>query len=538
MQDSAQPVAPEEILDSWKDIARYLNRDVRTIQRWERSKHLPVHRLPGGVKPGVFALKSEVDSWRKSSPLDGADPQPAGPHALAPSVAVLPFVNLTGGREDQYFGDGLADEIITALSQIPSLRVTARTSSFRFRGHGHDVRDIGGRLGVRSILTGTVRRSGVRIRVSAQLVDAANGFHLWSEHFDREGADVFEIQDEISTSIARLMAVRLAPPSASRRTSSLEAYHAWLKGRYFQQYESAQAITRCREAYEQAIALDPSFPHPYLGIAEWYRGFAHYGIMCPRQAGTQGWAAIRKALQLDDSIAEAYALSATYRAWMDFDWTGADADFQRALSLNPASAEICWLKATMFLLPLNRLDEAIALMERVISLDPLSPLMHSHFAWILSFHRDFERALRETATALALSPNHAVAFAIRGSVFYHCGRMEEGVACWRAAVEGFGRSSIALGALGYGLARLGRMDESNALLAEIDTAEREGAYVTPISRAWIYVGTRDFENAFHYLNRALDDREPHLLHLPCKEIYDPMRQDPRFAALLARMRLA
>jgi TolB-like protein len=208
----------EDVLDSWKQIAAYLHRDVRTIQRWERTRGLPVHRWPGGEKPAVYALRTEIDAWRRSdSERDvraTAGTRQRLPHAITfpdQSVAVLPFANLSADPENEYFSDGLADEIITALTRIPGLRVTARTSSFAFRGRALDVREIGSRLGVRAVLEGSVQRSEGRVRVSAQLVNVGDGFHLWSERYDRDLADVFAIQDEISRAIAAALRVRLAP---------------------------------------------------------------------------------------------------------------------------------------------------------------------------------------------------------------------------------------------------------------------------------------------------------------------------------------
>jgi TolB-like protein len=211
-----------ETLDSWKSIAEFLHRDVRTVMRWEHMRGLPVHRWPGGGKPGVYALRSELDDWRKTTPrAQRATEEDAGPQTGAPAVAVLPFANLSGDRENEYFSDGLADEVITLLSRIPGLRVTARTSSFAFRETFRDVREIGSQLGVGAILEGSVQRSAGRCRVSAQLVDAKNGFHLWSDQYDRDIADVFAVQDEIAQAIARSLEVRLEPrpPGALDRTS-------------------------------------------------------------------------------------------------------------------------------------------------------------------------------------------------------------------------------------------------------------------------------------------------------------------------------
>ena len=348
--------------------------------------------------------------------------------------------------------------------------------------------------------------------------------------------DVFSIQDEISRAISGALEVHLAPLPASRRTTSQDAYHYWLKGRYYHRYEDMEGIARCRASYEQAIALDPSFPQPYLGLAELYRGLSDYGIVRPKDVGARGWAAIRKAFELDDSLGEAYALSGAYRAWQDFNWRGAEEDFRRAAVLNPAAVEAHWLYAMMCLLPLRRLEEAVREMERAIELDPLSPLMHSLFAWLLAFNRDFDRSLAETETALALDPGYATAYAMRGAALYHSGRIEEGAAAWQHAAEKMERAPTVIGALGYGLARLGHRAEAQGILAELDAAESK-CYVTPISRAWVYLGLGDFDAAFDWLEQAVEERDPHILHFPSKQIYDPLRKEPRFNALLREMHL-
>ncbi|MBK9171195.1 MAG: hypothetical protein IPM24_27565 [Bryobacterales bacterium] len=527
----------EELLDSWKEIASHLSRDVRTVQRWERTRALPVHRLPGGAKPGVFALKPEVDRWWQGEQQRPGDlPETATPPVREPSVAVLPFANLSADRENEYFSDGLADEIITALSRMPGLHVTARTSSFAFRGKERDVREIGAALGVSTILEGSVQRSRDRIRVSAQLVSARNGFHLWSEHYDSHLGDLFEIQDRISRAIAGAFAVHAGPSSAVRPAPLPEAYHQWLKGRYYHRYESAEVIGHCMACYRQAIALDPSFSRPYLGLAESYRGLSDYGNVRPKEVGPDGWAAIRTARGLDDSIGEAYALSGAYRGWLEFDWQGAEEDFAKAVILSPAAVEAHSLRAMTCLVPCSRLHEAVLELRKALELDPLSLLMHSWLGWVLGFSREFPAALRELEAALALNPEYPVALGLRGSILYYAGRVEEGVASWRAAVERMGRAAGALGALGYGIARLGRRAEAAAILGELDAAAERG-YVTPISRAWVHLGLGDADAAFHWLNQAVDERDPHLLHLPSKPVYDPIRDDPRFHALLSRMRL-
>ena len=497
-----------------------------------------MHRIPGAGKPGVYALKSELGAWWKGMrPHLVEEVHEVVPHPQTPSIAVLPFANLSADKENEYFSDGLSDEIITVLTRVRGLRVTARTSSFAFRGKQEDVRKIGARLGVRTLVEGSVQRSGGRIRVSAQLVDASNGFHLWSDHFDRELGDVFAIQDEISRAIAGALEVQLAPRPAGRRTVNLEAYHHWLKGRYFQQYENLESLAKCRVHFEQAIALDPSFPQPYLALAELGWAGAEFGAARPRDLGAQGWAAIQRAFELDDSLGEAYAFSGAYRGWMDYDWKGAEADFVRARALTPASQQVHWLRALNCLVPTGRLAEAEQEMERAVELDPLSPFAYTFLARVLLWERQFDRAQTKIEAALELRPDYGLALWYRGASFWFQGRMEEAVGVWRAAMQKTGPNSGMIGAIGMGLGYLGRQAEARALLAELEAAACE-RYVSPISRAQIHLSLGEVDAAFEWLDRAVDEHDPHILDLPCKPIWDGLRPDPRFAALLRKMRLA
>jgi adenylate cyclase len=314
--------------------------------------------------------------YRFIAPVEAERLLPGRTSADTPSVAVLPFANLSAEEESGYFSDGLADEIITALTRVEGLRVVARTSSFAFRGARRDVREIGARLGVSTVLEGSVQRSVGRVRVSAQLVNSENGFHLWSEHYDRELTDIFAIQDEISRAIARAFAIRLLPLGSIRPTPNLNAYNAWLKARHYQHYEDLHLVSKARMCLDEAIALDPAFPQPYLGLADLLLASAGFGMIRPRAAAGEGRAAIRRALELDDSLSEAHALSGAFRAVMDFDWEGAAADFDRALALAPASEQAHRLRARYYLVPTLRLREAEQEMEQALESDPFSPVAH------------------------------------------------------------------------------------------------------------------------------------------------------------------
>src|SRR5271157_2382928 len=463
-------------------------------------------------------------------------PSPSAGSTVLPSIAVLPFTNLSADQGNVYFSDGLADEIITALTRVQGLRVTSRTSSFVFRDQKSDVREIGAKLGVSTVLEGSVQRYSGRIRVSAQLVSATDGFHLWSEHYDCKVADIFSVQDEISQAIARALAVRLAPARTVRPTSNLEAYNYWLKARHHQHYEDLAALPKCRACLDQAIALDPHFPQPYLGLADLFLGMVNFGLICPRYALAQGRAAISKAIELDDSVAEIYALSGAYRALLDFDWSGASADFDRALDLTPASEQSHRMRAVYYLVPTGRLLEAEQEMEHAVELDPLSPLAYIELVKVLLWERQFDRARARMETAFELWPEYALAKWFVGVTFYFQGRIEEALALWRPALQKIGNSPSLIGPIAMALGQLGHVSEARQMLAEMEAAQDE-VYVPALSCAQVHVGLGENDAALQLLDRAVEEREPHILELPFKPIWDGLRKDPRFARLLRKMRL-
>jgi serine/threonine-protein kinase len=461
---------------------------------------------------------------------------PAQTAEAPPSVAVLPFANLSGDRENAYFGDGLADEVITALTRIPGLRVTARTSSFAFRGKQKDVREIGAKLGVRTLLEGSVQRCSKRVRISAQLVSVADGFHLWSQHFDRKVTDTFSIQDEISRAIAHALEVRLVRLPEPRPITNVKAYNCWLTARHYRHGESPGALQKCRACLEQAIALDPLFTQAYVGLADFFLGISLFGVISPHEALAQGRKAIEQAFQLDEASGELYALSGAYRAWMDFDWLGAKSDFDRSLELTPASEQAHTLRANYFLVPTGDLREAEQEMETALESNPLSPLAYIDLVKILVWKREFDRAQARMQTAFELWPDYALAKWFMGVALYFQGRREEALALWQPAMQKIGGTPAMRGAIGMALGQLGRHGEARRMLADME-ADAGNSYMPSLSRAQIHVGLGEFDAALELLDRAVDERDPHLLDLPHKPIWDCLRPDPRFTAILHRIQL-
>ncbi|MCU0251291.1 MAG: protein kinase [Vicinamibacterales bacterium] len=474
-------------------------------------------------------LKRERESGREAAP-GLAEP------ARTPSLAVLPFANLSADKENEYFGDGLAEDIIDALAHVPGLRVMARTSAFAFRGRDVDVREIGTRLNVEHVLEGSVRRSGNRIRVTAQLVMAGDGYPLWSQRFDREMTDVFAIQDEISQAIVEKLRVRLVAdrPLVKRHTENVEAYNLYLKARYQLFRFTPEGLAKSKEYYEQAIALDPDYALAWQGLAGFYTMLGTSGVMPPKAAIAQADRAARRALQLDDQLAEAHAMMGALRAG-EFDWTGAELEFNRALEIDPRSEDVLIWYDFYYLDPMKRLDEAIAAYLKAVEMDPLSAILQSRLGYNYLLKREWDRAITQCHAALEIDPQ-SWTHILLGSCSFHMGKHDEAVRAIETLAQLTGRSSFALGNLGWAYAQTGRTGEALQLLEEL----RERAhtqYVPSWSFAVIRLGLGEMDGAFDWFEKAVDEHEPLMLHCHVHPNYDPLHTHPRYPALLRKMNL-
>jgi len=456
--------------------------------------------------------------------------------ARLPSLAVLPFANLGGDKENEYFGDGLAEDIIDALTRVPGLRVMARTSAFAFRGKEQDVREIGARLNVEHILEGSVRKAGSRIRVMAQLVKASDGYHLWSQRFDREMTDVFAIQDEISQGIAEKLRLRLAEdrPLVRRPPENVEAYNLCLKARYQLFRLTPDGLAKCKEYYEQAIALDPNYALGWYGLAGFYNLLGMLGLMPPKAVNAQADQATRKALQLDDQLAEAHALMGALRA-SEFDWKGAEREFRRALELDPNSEDVLKWYDHYYLGPMKSVDEAIAAHLKAVERDPLSPFLQAQLGYNYCLKRDWVRAIAQCRIALELDPR-SWSYMLLGVSSFHMGKYEDAVRALDTLAQVTGRSAFALTGLGWILGRIGRAGEARKMLEELQV-RAQTEYVSSWSFATIYSGLGEIDKAFDWYEKAIDEREPLMLHFHVHPNYDPLRTHPRYKALMRKMNL-
>jgi serine/threonine-protein kinase len=477
-------------------------------------------------------LRRERDSGRTAIPSIAESPR-------IPSLAVLPFANLSGDKENEYFSDGLAEDIIDALTRVPGLRVMARTSAFAFRGKEQDVREIGALLNVENILEGSVRRSGNRIRVTAQLVKASDGYHLWSQRFDREMTDVFAIQDEISQAIVETLRVRLVGdrPLVKRYTENLAAYDLCLKARYHLFKMTPEGRETGRRYCEQAIALDPNCAPAYVVLAESYFWTAYWGYMDPRKAFSAAKSAALEALRLDDMIAEAHSDLATFLGMGEYDWPGAEREFRRALELNPSSAYVRAGYAEWFLRVQGRVEQALTEARMALELDPLDTLYNSEMGYLLHLTRQFEGAIAQLRHTIDLDPTFWLSYWFLSIPLALTGRSDEAIAAAEKAKELSGGNAATLGLLGRAYALAGRTAEARRLLEELEL-RRRSSYVHPSSLAMIYRGLGDLEKGLEWWIRGIDEHDMLLVpSLKTEPGYDHLRSHPAYQALLRKMNL-
>lgn len=456
-----------------------------------------------------------------------------------PSIAVLPFTNMSGERQDDYLCEGLAEEIISALTRIPGLRVIARTSSFAVARMGMDVREAGARLDVGNILEGSVRRAGSRVRVTAQLVSADDGAHLWSERYDRELTDVLALEDEIAEAISARLSVALSRDDSRRGRSSVdvEAHTAYLEGRHFFARGTPEGLAQAKACYERAIERDPGFALAYDSLAElyWYLGF--FGGVPPREAFSQStWYALR-ALELDDTLAETHALLGMLRKELDYNWAEVDREIGRARELNPDSPLVRLRYAISGLLPHARIDEAIAEMEFVVRADPLSLFARWWAGVMYSLAGLSDRMIEESRHMLALDPTLFFGHWVLGMGLDGLDKHEEAAAALEKAHALSGGIPFTLGFMAYGLGRAGRADGVRGLLAEAEKAAAKG-YVPPSVFALGYSGLQEWDAACHWWDKAVDVRDPLVMAIKTFTFLAPLRCDPRYEALLKKMNLA
>jgi TolB-like protein/Tfp pilus assembly protein PilF len=441
--------------------------------------------------------------------------------------------------EQEFFCDGMAEEIINALTKVEGLRVVARTSTFGFKGQNVDLRQVGRRLNVGAILEGSVRKMANRLRVSAELIDVSNGYQLWTERFDRDLEDVFAVQDEISQAIVDTLRVKLVDePEAGlvrRHTENLEAYALYLKGRFFWNKRTEESLQRGVELFEQAIEKDLDYALAYAGLADSYIILGYYGALPPQRTFPLAKSAAERALMLDDTLAEASTSLAFATLLYDWDWSAAESGFRRALALNPDYATARHWYAE-FLAFRGRIDEALEESRRALANDPLSPILNVLVGWTQYYARRYEESTETLGQTLELDPDMVPALLWLGLACAGRSMYEEAIDSLERAVELSDRSPLPLALLAQTLAAAGRPPEAEKLLGELGRIS-EKVYVPPYHIAAILAAGGESAKAIRSLERAVERRDMWCLFMAVDPVWDGIRENPRFTELSHRIGL-
>jgi serine/threonine-protein kinase len=444
---------------------------------------------------------------------------------------------MSSDPENEFFADGITEEIINALAQIEDVRVVARTSAFFFKGKQVDLRTVGESLKVTTVLEGSVRKSGNRLRIMAQLVSVSDGYHLWSERYDRELKDIFELQDEIARAIANRLKVTLGAnrqePLVRVATKNLEAYQLYLKGRFHWNKRTPDGMGKAIEYFQQAIAKDPAYALAYTGLADAYNLASFLNAFPPREVMPKAKAAAAKASEIDNGLAEAYVSLAYASFTYDWDWIAAGSYFQQALAVNPSYVRTHAFYP-LYLSSLGRFEEAVATAKHNLDLDPASPAGSHVLAVQLYLSRQFDVAIQQCHKTLEMDPHYAVAYAVLGQAYASQGRNREALPDLHKCLEVSRGGAPALALLGYVHARLGERDQAVRMLDQLEALSKR-SFVTGFFLALVYAGLEDKDQAFLWLEKACEERFNRLAYLKVEALWDPLRSDSRFGELLRRV---
>jgi TolB-like protein/Flp pilus assembly protein TadD len=490
---------------------------------------------------GIALAISFLLFFRQTPPKHAEQNIPPAARTSSKSIAVLPFENLSRDPDNAYFADGIQEEILMRLSKIADLKVISRTSTQRYKSAPANLSEIAKQLGVAHILEGTVQKATDQVRVNVQLINAENDSHVWSDKYDRKLTDIFAVESEIATKIAAALQAKLTGAEqralASRPTENPEAHQFYLKGRYYWNRRGEEGLKKATEYFEHAIKADPDYALAYAGLADSYAllGFHGYGALPPAEAVPRAKAAAEKALQIDETLAEAHASLAYAKEEYDWDVAGAEREYKRAIELNPNYATAHQWYA-LHLAVRGRYAEAIAEIKLAQELDPLSLIINTNVGWVFYFARQYNEAVEQCRKTLELDPNFAAAHWMLGQAYRQKDMYEEAIAEFQKAVSLSQGGPVQVAVLGHGYAVAGQRSEAQKILNELKELSKR-RYFPPYFIALIYVGLDDKNQAFAWLEKAFVERSANLTVLPAEPMFDPIRSDPRFQDLLRRVGL-
>ena len=541
---------PAERLDSWKEIAVYLRRDVRTVQRWEKKEGLPVYRHQHEKLGSVFAYRSELAAWFKGRQQHAAAPEEKDNGKI--KLAVLPFTNLNAGKKEDYFSDGLTEEMTTEITRLQPgrLAVIAHDTAMHYRPTSKAFAQMKQDLGVDYVLGGKVRRAGDRVRVTAQLIEVEDQTQVWAETYERDLSDILALQAEIAQAIAAEIQVvlnrsahaRLADLQRGRGRVNPAAYEAYLKARYHLHEMFPTPIRKSIEYFEQAIRHDPDYAPAHSGLASAYAllAIAPFDVLPPHQAMPRAEAAAKRSLELDASLPEAHTALALVHHHYRWSWKEAESSYQRAIELNPSNAA-AHLWYSWLLLALGRNDEAVQEIEKTLAIvqetDPRRMVtVHTTRAAAYYLARQYRLAIEEAEKALELNPNHFMVHYVLGRAYALMDMNAK--AMKQLKPKGYSRGEVPLldAALGLAYAVDGKREQTTKALEALKALAKK-RYVPATYFGMLYGGLGDKKQALEWLEKAYEERADGLLWLNVDPMLDGMRALPQFKDLVSRIGL-
>jgi TolB-like protein/Flp pilus assembly protein TadD len=513
---------------------------VRVEARRLRAKLKSYYEGDGRSDPLVIEFQSGGYAPRFRRANAGPAPPVPAPAPGLTTIAVLPFANLGPNAENEYFSDGLTEELIHALTKVPGMRVVAWQTAARMRDRQQDIIGIGRQLNVGTVLTGSVRMGGAGLRVRAQLIDTATGIYLWSETFDRAMQDVFAIEEEIARAIVRTLRVQFAGQGEAgvtgRSRTNVEAYDWYLKGRYLWNRRTPEDLARSVECFERALAADPSSALAYAGLADAHSLLVDYGLTTPVEGVARAKAAAERSIALDPELAEPYTSLGLIRGLYEWNWEEAERLYRRAIALNPGYATAHHWLAMDHCAILGRLAEAWKEIEIAIQLDPLSAIMLDGRGWLHLVMRRYAEAVAVYRDVLTFEPSFYKAHTGIGRVYSLMGRYDEALESLEKGRSLAGDVPNILSAMGHVCGLAGYRDRARGLMAELEQVARQ-RFVPTTCFAIVHLGLGDIRQSLDFLEKGCELRESPLTALKVHPIYDPLRGEPRFQALLKRLRL-
>jgi serine/threonine protein kinase/Flp pilus assembly protein TadD len=504
----------------------------KALEKGREMRYQTASKLRADLK----RLKQDRESGRTSELPTGQSPQ------FTESIAVLPFENTSQDPEVEYLGEGIAETLIYNLSKIRMLRVMARSAVMRYKGRKADPQEVGRELKVRAVLTGRVLQRGNSLRIGTELVDVAKGWQLWGERYDRPLADIFAVEEEIAREITEKLRLKLTGTQkeqlVKRYTENAEAYELYLKGRYYWNRRTAEAFEKAIEYFSQALALDPDYALAYAGLADCYDLCSYHGLLQPREAAPKAKFAAAKALEVDDTLAEAHTSLGMAEFWFDWDWSGAEREFRRAIELNP-NYGVGHYWYGVYLGAMGRLTEAIAENQRARELEPFSIIINAYLGMLLYRTGAHEQAIQVIREAIELDPNFAQAHYFLGIDYAAKALYEEARVEFQRALDLSGASGgqlQSLVALGWVYGMKGKKEEAKKVLDHLKQLSTR-RYVSACRIGQVHAGLGEKDQAFEWLRKACDERSEELVFLKVLHFWDPLRGDPRFQEVLGRVGL-